>query len=220
MRDKWLLRVCRSRGRPEWPTNTQRHAAVTACRASRAITDLFHGLASKLLEKVKFLHYTYFLSLSFCFSFFAAMLKWSLKLVSCRTKYESLSVCHTSLQSRVPNTILKFHETETEKVSSCHAKKEESYVPCSFLTSTQARNSFKNGLAFRDSLVLRHTKKTTAELTERVSDVLGGVPRRRFVTEKSEAPSKRKAKIDWRLVVNPVQLLVDVRVCFVLHSIQ
>ena len=37
------------------------------------------------------------------------------------------------------------------------------------------RNSFKNGLAFRDSLVLRH-KKTTAELTECVSDVLGGLP--------------------------------------------
>ena len=33
----------------------------------------------------------------------------------------------------------------------------------------------KNGLAFRDSLVLRH-KKTIAELTERVSDVLGGLP--------------------------------------------
>ena len=56
------------------------------------------------------------------------MLKWSLKLVSCRTKYEPLSAYNTSLQSRVPNTILKFHVTETEKVSSCHAKKEESYA--------------------------------------------------------------------------------------------
>ena len=45
--------MCRSRGRPEWSTHTQLHA-ITTCRASGAITDLFHGLASKWFEKVNF----------------------------------------------------------------------------------------------------------------------------------------------------------------------
>ena len=75
---------------------------------------------------------------------------------------------------RFSNFMLQVRKIRNRKVSSRHSKKEESYVPCS-LTPRYTRNSFKNGLAFRDSLVLRH-KKTTAELTERVSDVLGGLP--------------------------------------------
>ena len=109
----------RSRGRPEWPTHTQLHA-ITTCRASRAITDLFHGLASKWIEKVNFLHYTFFLF--FFFTFFAAMLKWSLKLESCRTN-TSLRVYATrhynhEYRIRFSNFTLQMRKIIYRKVSS------------------------------------------------------------------------------------------------------
>ena len=94
------LRVCWSRGSPEWPTHTQLYA-ITTCRASRVITDLFHGLASKWFWKVNFLHYTFFLFfLQQCWND-----HWNLFLVE---------QIRASLQSRLPNTILKFH-AEGEK---------------------------------------------------------------------------------------------------------
>ena len=120
----------------------------------------------------------HFLSFFFFFTFFAAMLKWSLKLVSCRTN-TSLSVCNMSLQSRVPNTILTLQVRKIiyRKVSSRHSKKEESYVPCSsFLTPRSDKELIQEWTGFFvTAWFLRH-KKTTAELTERVSDVLGGLP--------------------------------------------
>ena len=62
--------------------------------------------------------------------------------------------------NRVPNTILTLQVRKIiyqiyRKVSSRHSKKE---VPCSFLTPKWTRNSFKDGLSFRDSLVLCHKR--------------------------------------------------------------
>ena len=83
----------------------------------------------------------------------------------------------TSTEIRFSNFTLQVRKIRNhwkQKSVKSSFKREGSYVPCSFLTPRWTRNSFKNGLTFHDSLVLRH-KKTTAELTERVSDFLGGV---------------------------------------------
>ena len=64
------------------------------------------------------------------------------------------------------------------------------------------------------SLVLRHKKKPQRNWRS-VCPTFLVVFRRQFVTDKSEAPSKRSAKIDWRLRVNPVRPLIDVCSCVI-----
>ena len=115
--------MCRSRGRPEWPTHTQQLHAITTCRASGAITDLFHGLASKWFEKWIFCITLFFLF--FLFTFFAAMLKWSLKLVSCRTDMTNTSLrvyatrhCNHEYRIRFSNFTLQVRKIRNRKVSS------------------------------------------------------------------------------------------------------
>ena len=123
------------RGRPEWPTNTHLHA-ITTCRASRAITVLFHGLASKQLWKgAFFLHH-----ISFCFwIFFAAMLKWSLKLVSFRSNtrlwvYATRHYNHEYWIRFFNFRAADWEEDEKQKECQVVILKKKIQVPCSFST--------------------------------------------------------------------------------------
>ena len=106
---------------------------MTTCRASWAITDLFHGLASKWFEKKWIFLFNTF-SFFLFFLIFAAMLKWSLKLVSCRTNtslwvHATRHYNHESRRIRFSNfTLHRWERSETEKVSSRHSKKRIVYV--------------------------------------------------------------------------------------------
>ena len=85
-----------------------------------------------MIQKSEFfaLHFSFF----FLFYFFCRNVEMTIETCVLLNKYEPPSVCNTSLQSRVPNTILKFHaagekfEIICRKVSSRHSKKEESYM--------------------------------------------------------------------------------------------
>ena len=113
------------------------------------------------------------------------MLKWSSKLFQIR---DSERTFNTSLQSRVPNTFLNLcaaseGKSETEKVSRRHSKN-EIYCATQLFDAKVDEELIQEGTGnWSENLVLRRNKKTTAALTEDGA----WCPRRRSVTEKSEA---------------------------------
>ena len=111
----------------------------------------------------------------------------------------ALSVCNTSLQSRVPNTFLKFvlpmraGRSETEKCQVVILK-QRFMIRCHAAFRRQGRrgtHSRRDWHLKRELGSSSHTKKAAAALTKRVCRTSLTVSRHRSVTENSEAPPKR-----------------------------
>ena len=152
--------------------------AITTCRASRARTDLFHGLASKWFEKVIFfLHYTF---LSFFFFFFLPQCwndYWNLCLVeqirASECMQHVITITSTEYDSQISRC--RWERAETKKCQVVILKKKSHMCHAAFWRQGRQRTHSRMDWHFATAWLFV-TKKTTAELTERVFDVLGGLP--------------------------------------------